>query len=192
MPSTHLETEIKLPVESVAKVRRKLRQRKFVRTGRRHLERNILWDTRTNTLKRQGILLRLRTVGGRRGLITLKGPRQKQRGFKIRPEWEMEVPSAKTAEAVLRELGYYPVFRYEKYRTEFSRKDGPLGKGKALLDETPMGAYLELEGSKSWIRRMTRKLEYSPTDAITATYGRLYQRWRRSHPKAPPDMIFSK
>ena len=192
MPSTHLETEIKLPVESVAKLRRKLRQLKFIRTVQRHLERNILWDTRTNTLKQQGLLLRLRTTGGKEGLITLKGPRNKQRGFKIRPEWEMDVPSAKTAEAVLRGLGYRPVFRYEKYRTEFSRKGRPLGQGKVLLDETPMGAYLELEGSKSWIRKMARELEYSPTDAITATYAGLYQRWRRSHPKAPKDMNFSK
>jgi adenylate cyclase class 2 len=192
MPSTHLETEIKLPVENVSGVRRRLRQLKFAQTQRRHLERNTIWDTPAHTLKRQGILLRLRTVGGRRGLITLKGPRKKQRGFKIRPEREIEVLSARAADGVLRALGYRPVFRYEKYRAEYFRKGGALAKGKALLDETPIGNYLELEGPKPWIRRMTRELGYATADAITETYGGLYRRWRRSHREAPKDMIFSK
>ena len=41
-------------------------------------------------------------------------------------------------------------FKYEKYRTEFADAAG----GTVTFDETPIGNFLELEGSGAWIDEM--------------------------------------
>ena len=60
------------------------------------------------------------------------------------------------------------MFRYEKYRTEFRQ---PRRAGVAMLDETPVGVYLELEGTPHWIDRTARRLGFQESDYITASYG---------------------
>ena len=65
--------------------------------------------------------------------------------------------------AIFERLGYHPVFRYEKYRTEFQQ---PRRAGVATLDETPVGVFLELEGTPPWIDRTARLL--GSTSAITS------------------------
>jgi adenylate cyclase, class 2 len=84
-------------------------------------------------------------------------------------------------------LGFQPVFRYQKYRTEYKQASG---SGVATLDETPIGLYLELEGQPAWIDRTAKKLGYTEQDYITSSYGRLYQEWRERHKSAPRDMLF--
>lgn len=192
MKKPALEIEIKLAISNAATMRRKLRSLGFRVSTPRVFERNLVWDTPRGALKRQGLLLRLR-VTGQRTLVTLKGPRRRQRGFRVRPEWEMNVSNTETADAILRALGYRPVFRYEKYRTVFcetreqSRTDK---KGKVLLDETPIGDYLELEGDPAWIRRVARQLGFTPADFITESYGDLHRAWHRRNKRRSIHMIF--
>jgi len=127
-------------------------------------------------------------AGGGRGWITFKGPRQRQQGFKARTEWEAEVAPAASAEKILQALGYQPVFQYEKFRTTYTQR-GRQG-GEALLDETPIGTYLELEGAPAWIGRVARQLGYAPKNFITKTYGELYLAWCRRRRQPPGDMVF--
>ena len=181
------ETEIKLAVVSAPVIRRRLRTLGFRPLGPRQRERNTIWDTRNRLLKKRGCLLRLRTVG-RRGWITFKGPRQRQQSFKVRTEWEAEVAPAASAEKILQALGYQPVFRYEKFRTTYTQQ-GRRG-GDALLDETPIGTFLELEGAQAWIGRVARQLGYTPKNFITKTYAELYLAWRRRRRQPPGDMVF--
>jgi len=89
--------------------------------------------------------------------------------------------------AILERLRYRPVFRYEKYRTEFRE---PRRAGTIVLDETPIGVYLELEGTPAWIDRTARRLGFAHEDYITASYGRLYVEWCRQHRCKPADMVF--
>ena len=180
-------TEIKLAVASAPAMRRRLRALGFHPLGPRQQERNTVWDTRKRLLKKRGCLLRLRTVG-RRGWITFKGPRQRQQGFKVRTEWEAEVAPAANAEKILQALGYQPVFRYKKFRTTYTQQ-GRRG-GEALLDETPIGTYLELEGAQAWIGRVARQLGYASKDFITKTYAELYLAWCRRKRQSPGDMAF--
>ncbi len=181
------ETEIKLAVASAPALRRRLRALGFHPLGPRQQERNTIWDTPKRLLKKRGCLLRLRTVGGQ-GWITFKGPRQRQQGFKVRVEWETEVALAASAEKILQALGYQPVFRYEKFRTTYTQR-GRRG-GEALLDETPIGAFLELEGAQAWIGRVARQFGYAPKNFITKTYGELYLAWCRRRRQPPGDMVF--
>jgi adenylate cyclase class 2 len=59
-----------------------------------------------------------------------------------------------------------------------------------MLDETPIGWYMELEGAPRWIDRTARELGFSEDDYITASYGALYQQWSPSRGVKPADMVF--
>jgi len=90
---------------------------------------------------------------------------------------------------ILAGLGYRPVFRYEKYRTVYRRIGRP---GLAMLDETPIGNFLELEGSPRSIDRMAGELGYSGADYILDSYGKLYLDHCARAGVRPRDMIFQR
>jgi adenylate cyclase, class 2 len=167
-----IETEVKLRVGDRAAIRRQLGKLGFRVANRRTLEINTVFDTPAGSLRRERKLLRLRVAGGR-CILAFKGPPSVSR-YKSREEIESRVEDAEALRGVLQGLGYAPVFRYEKYRTEYTRGGEP---GHAMLDETPIGDFLELEGAPRWIDRAARELERSPADYITASYGALYQQY---------------
>lgn len=183
--STGNETEIKLAAADAASARRLLRAAGFRVSRARVFESNHVFDTEELMLRRSSRLLRVRTAG-RRVTVTFKGPPLPAR-HKVREELETVVEDARAMRAIFQELGYHPVFRYEKYRTEFRP---PRGGGIAVLDETPIGVYLELEGGPTWIDRTARKLGFGERDYITASYGRLYLDWCQSRGRTPGDMVF--
>jgi len=181
-----LEVEVKLAVrEDTAAVRGMLRRLGYRVHVARALEVNVLFDTPGQKLRRSGKLIRLRRLGGRH-LLTFKGVSQASR-HKVREEIETEASNPRALEKILDRLGFHPVFRYEKYRTEFGRQGEP---GVVTLDETPIGNYLEVEGAPRWIDRTARELGYLPDDYITASYGRLYLEWCRKAGRTPGNMVF--
>lgn len=182
----NLEIEIKLRLPpDLAGIRKTLRETGFRIEKRRVFESNILFDNRQRTLRKQGKLLRVRSVG-HHGLLTFKGPSEQGR-YKKRQELETDLRDSSAVEAILSQIGYQPVFRYEKFRTEFR---APSGGGEVLLDETPIGNFLELEGSPRWIDRTARALGFSHSDYISRSYGYLYLAYCREHRIRPKDMIF--
>ena len=178
------ETEIKLAVADVRAARRLLRGAGFRISRRRVFERNTIFDNKT-TLRRRRSLLRLREAGGT-ATLTYKGAPAPGR-HKSREEIETTVEDARAMRTVLERLGFQATWRYEKYRTEY-RLDR--GAGMATLDETPVGVYLELEGSPRWIDRMARALGFSHGDYITASYGRLYMEHCERQGLARGEMVF--
>jgi len=183
-----VEIEIKLRLRGdLALVRQKLRKLGF-RVGKsRMLESNILLDNSKRTLRRHGKLIRVRRIG-RHNVLTYKGPSELGR-YKKRPELEIYLPPSSVVEEVFAHIGYHPVFRYEKFRTEYAK---PPAQGKVLLDETPIGNFLELEGSPRWIDRTAQLLGYSSADYITRSYGYLYSAYCRERRTRPKDMLFKK
>ena len=81
------------------------------------------------------------------------------------------------------------MFRYEKFRTTYVLQTVP--GLKIELDETPVGAYLELEGSVSGIDHAARVLGYARSEYIKETYGSLYLADCRRRGRKPGDMLFS-
>lgn len=183
---TH-ETEIKLAVPNVAEGRRILRAGGFQISKSRVFESNIVFDNQEQGLRNAGLLLRVRRAG-RVHTLTYKGPYTPSK-HKSREELELEVPDAGMLSTILERLGFHPSFRYDKYRTEF-KVAGRAGVG--VLDETPIGIYLELEGTAPWIDRMARKLNFSEADYITKSYGALYHEWCQQQGITPGDMVFPK
>jgi adenylate cyclase class 2 len=180
------ETEIKLTVADAASARVLLRRVGFRVIRPRVFEANTVFDTAKMTLRKSSRLLRVRTAG-RKTTLTYKGKPSVGR-HKTREEIEVELPGAEKIAAILERLDYRSVFRYEKYRTEFAE---PRRAGVAVLDETPIGVYLELEGTEHWIDRTARRLGFAESDYITASYGRLYLEWCKSHRRKPGDMVFA-
>ncbi len=60
-----------------------------------------------------------------------------------------------------------------------------------MVDETPIGVYLELEGSPTWIDRTVRRLGFAEMDYITTSYARLYLDWCEARCVEPGDMLFA-
>lgn len=181
---TH-ETEIKLAVSDVQTARKMLRTAGFRVFRRRVFESNTVFDTADLTLRKNRTLLRVREAGAH-VTLTFKGVPVAGK-HKSREELETEIPSARTVSLILDRLGYQPAFRYEKYRTEFR---APGGSGTATVDETPVGIYIELEGTPSWIDRMARKLGCRESDYITLSYATLYVRWCDARGITPSVMTF--
>ena len=120
--------------------------------------------------------------------MTLKLPSDDAGPHKVKEEFEIEASDCAALQRILEGLGYRVAWRYEKYRTTFERKDAA---GEIVLDETPIGDLLELEGDPAWIDRTAVELGFSPRDYITATYGALFEEHRARNPGVGTDMVFS-
>jgi adenylate cyclase class 2 len=180
-----IEIKLRLPAK-LGKIRGILRKRGFTVARSRMFESNILFDNSKRTLRKHGKLIRVRHVGSQ-SLLTFKGPSTPSR-YKKRLEIEIDLGGKTGMDKILTQVGYHPVFRYEKFRTEYVN---PRAEGKVLLDETPIGNFLEIEGSPRWIDRTARLLGFSTDDYITRSYGYLYLAYCRERKKRAKDMVFS-
>jgi len=184
-----IETEIKLRLRDKPEgIRRRLRELGFQITKHRVLESNILYDNAKGTLRKHGKLIRIRVTDGH-CVLTYKGPSQSGK-YKKRPELEVDLSNVATMDAIFAKIGYHPGFRYQKFRTEYAKPSG--SAGKVLLDETPIGNFLELEGTARWIDRTARQLGFSSANYITRGYGYLYLAYCRERRMAPKDMLFNR
>jgi adenylate cyclase class 2 len=135
---------------------------------RRHFEDNVVLDDALGSLASSGELLRLRRTNDGADL-TFKGPRDVSGGIKTRSELEAPVSDPDALEAILVCLGYRPVFRYQKYREIYT-----FGPVEVVLDETPAGTFLEIEGEPEDIAMAARALGYGPADFISDSYAALF------------------
>jgi adenylate cyclase, class 2 len=181
------ETEIKLRLQDAAGGRRLLRACGFRCVRRRIFESNVLYDTAAGELRSLGVILRVRQAGGK-ALLTYKGPSTPAK-HKTREEIETYVSNPMELRKILELLGYQPVFWYEKYRTEYQDF---AGRGVVMLDETPVGVFLELEGPPDWIDLTARRLGFSESDYITMSYASIYLDDCAARGISPKHMVFPK
>ncbi len=179
-----IETEIKLSVADPAAGCAMLAEAGFSVSKLRVFESNTLYDTPEKRLRDGGAALRIRRSGSD-AILTYKG-RPEPAKYKIREEIEVEVSDAGSMSEIVRRLGFVPVFRYDKYRTEYRQALG----GTACLDETPIGAFIELEGDPEWIDSAARLLGFAPEAGITVSYSRLYRRWCEARGIESSEMVF--
>jgi len=180
-----IETEIKLRAGDLEDVRARIDRAGFQASVPRAFERNTLFDTPAFDLRSRGELIRIRNIDGK-WKLTFKG-RGRTGKYKVREELESALSDGAAVETIFERLGLKPVFRYEKYRTEYSRNSDP---GTITVDETPIGNFLELEGSGDWIDGAARELGYAESDYILASYGSLYLEYCRARNIQPSDMVF--
>ncbi len=84
-------------------------------------------------------------------------------------------------------------FRYEKFRTTYRFPATARWASDLLieLDETPIGAFVELEGPSEAIDRAANLLGFGPKDYITKSYLALYLDQCRAQGMTPGHMVFS-
>ncbi len=181
----HQEIEIKLRVADCNAMRASLEGLGFVEIVRRGLEQNRIYDTADGGLRAKGELIRLRAFAGQ-NVLTYKG-RATVGKHKEREEIEVVVETSEAMAAILGRLGLEPRFRYEKYRSEWQR---PGGEGIVMLDETPIGTFVELEGTGDWIDRTAVELGYSEEDYLNLSYARLFAARCAEQGRAAGDMVF--
>ena len=180
------EREVKIAIQDAATARAEILAHGFKECTPRHLEVNDVFDTPDQSIRRRGELLRLRQAGDRH-ILTYKGKSETSANHKVREELEVNLSDGKMTALILGRLGFAPLFRYEKYRTEFNR---PGDEGIVVLDETPIGNFLELEGSEAWIDCTAVLLGYAKEHFITSSYGKLYREMCVRMGLDPAHMVF--
>ncbi len=164
-----IESEIKLRMPGPAPAREALARLGARLVRSRHLEDNTLLDDASRSLMRSGCLLRLRrTEAG--SVLTFKGPRSIEEGIKSREEIETAAESPVALLAILARLGLQPVFRYQKYRESYAWEEVEI-----VLDETPIGTFLEIEGPLAGIHKAAAALGHGPEDYVTNSYVGLFR-----------------
>lgn len=179
------EVEIKLAVTSAESARALLASGGFVELHPRAFESNAVFDTPQHDLFQTRRLLRLRDFRGE-AILTFKGPPDPG-PHKSRPEIETRIADPSAFQQILLALGYQVLFRYEKFRTTFQQ---PGQSGHAVLDETPIGVYLELEGDSAWIDATAAALGFPPGNYILQSYASLYQEHCARTATPPGHMVF--
>jgi adenylate cyclase class 2 len=169
------EIELKFTVIDANALRSSIESLGFTLITERTFESNTLYDTADRQLRARKQILRLRNYGDR---CTLTHKRQSDQNdgdqrYKTRIETESLIEDCSALAEVFHQLGYEPVFRYEKFRTEWERDNGHL-----VVDETPIGTWAELEGAPEWIDTMLDRLGIAPELCSTDSYGKLFLRWK--------------
>jgi adenylate cyclase class 2 len=196
------EIELKFPIHDLARLQARLPSLGFQLDTPRTFEQNTLYDTPDRILRASRQILRIRRYGDL-WTVTHKRPAgPSEQGdparYKVRIETETMLDDGPALAAIFHQMGYEPVFRYEKFRTQWSHTipaiDGPLFTNPAhpsqiqilsanpsyhlVLDETPIGDYVELEGPPAWIDDTLARLNVDPATCLTDSYGRLFLDWK--------------
>src|SRR6478672_5039394 len=181
--ATSVEREIKLRFESVEEARAAIMSTGATPLLGRRLQEDSLLDTSDEQLRQRRCVLRVRIEGGK-SRLTFKGPVQPGI-MKLREELETVVGDGDVLLRVLRELGFSVWFRYEKYREEFAHEDVIVA-----IDETPVGVFVEIEGSEPGIAAMAKALGRSEDDYVVDSYRALFLQHGQSSGLTGPDMVF--
>jgi len=137
-----------------------------------------------------------------RSLLTFKSPPEQlaigplpppaNRRHKVREEIELVLTDPTSLQKIFEGLGLKGWFRYEKFRTAY-RLPARLKWAKDLvidLDETPIGTFVELEGSGPAIDQAARALGFSSRDYVLKNYLVLYLDDCKHQNLTPSHMLF--
>ena len=178
-----MEREVKLAFRDADEARRAILAAGAEPLRGRRLQEDCLLDTKDDELFSRRCVLRVRVEAGKT-LLTFKGPVQEST-MKLREELETVVGDGLVLLRVLEEAGFHVWFRYQKYREEFVHEDVIVA-----LDETPVGTFVEIEGSEEGIHQMAAALERQPNDYVLDSYRGLFVKHCQRQGVPVTDMLF--
>jgi len=184
----NLEIEVKLACDDLDRLSNAGLQLKLETP--RHFEDNWLLDLPDQSLFKQGAALRVRSVNGK-GTVTYKGVVKEthESRLKVREEIETAVDEPERLIELFERLGYHRSFRYQKYRTGYCiALEGR--ELKVVLDETPMGTFIEIEGDESSVLNVLDAAGFSANDIIRESYPELQASRCRARGVPLEDLVF--
>ena len=186
MTDTEVESELKIPVAELTTIRSRLVDVNANLITENTREVNLLLDSNDHALSARGCVLRLRSSGELR-ILTFKGPASYDGHIKVRPEHEVHIEDVEKMRRVLESLGFSGVARYEK-----DRETWRAGDVEIVLDHTPMGDFVEVEGPPELLESVARSLGLDPSHAVRGSYMSLWSEFRAGNPERnlPRDMVF--
>ncbi len=151
----------------------------------RRLQADVVYDTPDLTLASRAEVLRVRVEDGNH-CVTFKTP-VPHPTMKLREELETSVGDGPLLRSIFERLGLVVAFRYEKYREEFSLSDVVIA-----IDETPLGTFVEIEGSHAGILAVSAGLGRAPHDFVLESYRALFVQACAASGVTPTDMVFTR
>jgi adenylate cyclase class 2 len=178
------ETEIKIRIQSAEDFCKQLNGFSPRIVSSRHFEDNHLLDFPDKKLQSAGCMVRIR-YAKERSVITYKGPPKPEGIFKTREELETGLDDGVSAFQILERLGMQVWFRYQKYRREYS-----VDTVIIAVDETPIGSFVELEGTERGIFDLAHRIGIEENQFLRNSYYSLYLEECRLLGKVPGNMVF--
>ena len=178
-----IEREIKLPYSSPGEARRAVIEASATPLRARRLQNDCLLDRGTESLADRQCTLRVR-VDGDVAYVTFKGP-PALGTLKVREELETTAGDGELLLRLFERLGFRVWFRYQKFREEFSYGDLVIA-----VDESPIGTYVELEGSEEDILSMATTLGRPTSEFVLDSYLALFLRHRAAQGSTVAHMLF--
>lgn len=183
--SAPVEREIKLRFDTVEQARAAVSTLGAVLRAERRLQSDLILDTAESTLRHAHSALRVRLEPAQ-AFLTFKGPPLAST-MKVREEIETAVADGPALLELLHRLGYGVAFVYEKYREEWSVPEALI-----TIDDTPVGVFVEIEGTESSITATAARLGRGPADYIVDSYRSLYVAACQQRGELPGDrMVFT-
>lgn len=178
-----LEREVKLTFANPSDARAAVVATGATPLRSRRLQEDCLLDTADGLLRDRREALRVRLESGH-AILTFKGPVEPAL-MKVREELETMVADGDMLLQLLERLGFSVWFRYQKYREEFALDDVIVA-----IDETPVGTFVELEGSERGITAAAARLGRGPSDYLLDSYRSLFVRHCERQGLLITDMVF--
>ena len=150
----------------------------------RRLQSDVLLDTEQRLLSARSQVLRVRIEDGH-SYVTFKSPADHPT-LKLREEIETGVGDGERLVTILERAGFRRWFRYQKFREEFSFHDAIVA-----IDETPVGTFVEVEGSEAAIVTAVQALGRGPADYIIDSYRALFVKFCLERNVPIGDMVFA-
>ena len=183
-----METEVKIRIDGRESLEQMLPRLGFRQVTPRTFERNTLYDTPERRLRNARQILRIREYGGQWKVTHKSVPADEDPGerHKRRVETETSLEDGQAIGTIFENLGFFPVFIYEKWRTEWADD-----RGHCVLDETPLGLYAELEGPSDWIDQIAGGLRIDESRFVKLSYGRIFEAWREQTKSDAQNLTFA-
>ena len=169
------EVELKFQVTDFDAIRKILKDSGAVRTVMENHERNTVFDRPDSSLKRSGVLLRLRKFCNE-VILTVKEPGLPG-PMKNRKEHETKLSvSFNDAQNLLKVLGYNAVYRYEKTREVWSTTSASV-----CLDKLHFGSFVEIEAnSTEGVKAAAELLGFDLSTGLRESYRNLESKFGKT------------
>ena len=179
-----LEREIKLRFDDAPDARAAVLAAGATPVHGRRFQDDALFDTEGDeswsaAAARCGCAARARGASSRSRGPSQPGP------MKLREELETVVADGAVLHQVLERLGLHVWFRYQKYREEFAREDVVIA-----IDETPIGTFVEIEGTEPASRRRRRAGPRRRRTTSSTRTTALFLKYREALGFRGTDMMF--